>query len=133
MAKGHQSWRNSSVASLGAIRASAYLYVRKPVPRSVMCRGTISFANGAIEVEALVIAEALDLPPEVLMTMVRSGQITSLCERGVDADEGYYRQTFFHRSKRLRFVVDEGGQIIRRTTIDFGDRPLPAQLHRHGQ
>ena len=53
-----------------------------------MCRGTISFANGAIEVEAPVIAEALDLPPEVLMTMVRSGQITSLCERGVDADEG---------------------------------------------
>ena len=34
-----------------------------------MCRGTISFANGAIEVEAPVIAEALDLPPEVLMTM----------------------------------------------------------------
>ena len=98
-----------------------------------MCRGTISFANGAIEVEAPVIAEALDLPPEVLMTMVRSGQITSLCERGVDADEGYYRQTFFHRSKRLRFVVDGRGQIIRRSTIDFGDRPLPAQLHRHGQ
>ena len=86
---GARGWRNSSgVASLGAIRASAYLYVRKPVPRSVMCRGTISFASGAIEIEATVIAEALDLPPEVLMTMVRSGQITSLCERGVDADEG---------------------------------------------
>jgi hypothetical protein len=121
------------VASLGAIRASAYLYIRKPVPRSVMCRGTIRFANGAIEVEAPVIAEALDLSPEVLMTMVRSGQITSLCERGVDADEGYYRLTFFHRSKRLRFVMDGRGQIIRRSTIDFGNRPLPAQLHRPGQ
>ena len=42
-----------------------------------MCRGTISFANGAIEVEAPIIAEALNLPPEVLMTMVRSGEITS--------------------------------------------------------
>ena len=98
-----------------------------------MCRGTISFASGAIEVEAPVIAEALDLPPEVLMTMVRSGQITSLCERGVDADEGHYRLTFFHRSKRLRFVVDGRGQIVRRSTIDFGDRPLPTQLHRPGQ
>ncbi len=98
-----------------------------------MCRGTISFASGAIEVEAPVIAEALDLPPEVLMTMIRSGQITSLCERGVDADEGHYRLTFFHRSKRLRFVVDERGQIIRRSIIDFGDRPLPTQLHRPGQ
>ena len=98
-----------------------------------MCRGTISFANGAIEVEAPVIAEALDLPPEVLMTMVRSGQITSLCERGVDTDEGRYRLTFFLRGKRLRFVVDGRGQIIRRSTIDFGDRPLPTQLHRPGQ
>jgi hypothetical protein len=98
-----------------------------------MCRGTISFANGAIEVEAPVIAEALDLPPEVLMTMVRSGQITSLCERGVDADEGRHRLTFFHRRKRLRFVVDGRGQIIRRSIINFGDRPLPTQLHRPGQ
>jgi hypothetical protein len=32
-----------------------------------MCRGTISFANGAIEVEATVNAEALDLPPEALI------------------------------------------------------------------
>ena len=107
--------------------------VRKPVPRSVMCRGTISFANGAIEVEAMVIAEAFDLPPEVLMTMVRSGQITSLCERGVDADEARHRLTFFDRRKRLRFVVDGYGQIIRRSIINFGDRPLPTQLHRPGQ
>ena len=63
-----------------------------------MCRGTISFANGAIEVEATVIAEALDLPPEALMTMVRSGQITSLCERGVDADEGRYRLPSFTKA-----------------------------------
>ena len=98
-----------------------------------MCRGTISFANGAIEVEATVIAEALDLPPEVLMTMVRSGQITSLCERGVDADEGRYRLTFFHGSKRLRVVVDGRGQIIQRSSIDFGARPLPTQLHKPGQ
>jgi Family of unknown function (DUF6522) len=97
-----------------------------------MCRGTISFASGAIEVEAPIIAEALDLPPEVLMTMVRSGQITSLCER-VDTDEGHYRLTFFHRSKRLRFVVDERGQIIRRSIIDFDDHPSPTQLHRPGQ
>jgi Family of unknown function (DUF6522) len=98
-----------------------------------MCRGTINFANGAIEVEATVIAEAFDLPPEVLMTMVRSGQITSICERGVDTDEGRYRLTFFRGSKRLRLIVDGRGQIIRRSSIDFGDRPLPAQLHRPGQ
>ncbi len=98
-----------------------------------MCRGTISFANGAIEVEATVIAEALDLPPEALMTMVRSGQITSLCERGVDADEGRYRLTFFYKSKRLRFVMGGRGQIIRRSSIDFGDRPLPTRLRRPSQ
>jgi hypothetical protein len=94
---------------------------------------TINFANDAIEVEATVIAEAFDLPPDVLMTMVRSGQITRLCERGVDADEGRYRLTFFHGSKRLRLFVDGRGQFIQRSSIDFGDRSLPTQLHRPGQ
>jgi Family of unknown function (DUF6522) len=56
--------------------------------RFVMFPGMISFENAAIEIEATVIAEALDLNPEVVMSLVRSGQIRSLCERGVDADEG---------------------------------------------
>ena len=43
-----------------------------------MCRGTISLANGAIEVEATVIAEAFDLPPDVLLTMVGSGWAKSM-------------------------------------------------------
>jgi hypothetical protein len=98
-----------------------------------MRRGTTNFGTSAIEVEATVIAEAFDLPPEVVMTMVRSGQITSLCERGADADEERHRLTFFHESKRLRLVVDGRGRIIRRSSIDFGDRPLPPHLHRPGQ
>jgi hypothetical protein len=37
-----------------------------------MFPGMISFENAAIEIEATVIAEALDLNPEVVMSLVRS-------------------------------------------------------------
>ena len=39
-----------------------------------MFPGMINFENAAIEIEATVIAEALDLNPEVVMSLVRSGQ-----------------------------------------------------------
>ena len=98
-----------------------------------MASGTIRFENGAIEVDAMVLAEALGLEPLTVLRLVRSGEITTCCERGLGADAGRYRLTFFQGSKRLRLVVDEHGCILKRTSIDFGDRPLPLQSHRIGQ
>jgi Family of unknown function (DUF6522) len=60
--------------------------------------------------------------------LMRKGAITSLCERGIDADAGRFRMTFFYKSRRLRLVVDAAGNILQRSTIDFGDRPLPDAL-----
>jgi hypothetical protein len=60
------------------------------------------------------------------------GNITSLCERGVDADGGIYRPTFFHANRRLRLIVGESGNIIRRSMIDFGNRPIPAKTRNSG-
>jgi hypothetical protein len=60
--------------------------------------------------------------------MMRKGEITSLCERGVNEDAGRYRLTFFHKSRRFRLVVDGTGTVIQRSTVDFGDRPLPASI-----
>ena len=36
--------------------------------------------------------------------------------------------TFFLRGSRFRIVVDAAGRVIRRSTIDFGQRPLPPSL-----
>jgi hypothetical protein len=58
--------------------------------------------------------------------------ITSLCERGVGEDDGRWRVTFFHESRRFRLVIDEGGNVIQRSTIDFGDRQLPISMHKPG-
>jgi hypothetical protein len=90
----------------------------------------ISIENGSIEIDARLLAEALDLDASEFMTLVRSGQITSVSERGVGSDEGQFRLTFFFRGKRLRLIVDRFGRQIRKTMIDFGDRPLPSNVHR---
>jgi Family of unknown function (DUF6522) len=60
--------------------------------------------------------------------MIRNGEITSLCERGVNEDAGRYRLTFFHKSRRVRLVVDANGTVVQRSIINFGDRPLRASM-----
>ncbi len=49
---------------------------------------------------------------------MRAGRITSVMEK--DADEGRYRLTFFHGSMRARFVVDESGAVLQRSSVEFG-------------
>lgn len=85
----------------------------------------VEFENGEISVDARVIGKSLDLDPPTVLTRMREGAITSLCERGVDEDAGHYRLTFFHKSRRCQIVVDRDGRIVRQSTLDFGDRPLP--------
>jgi hypothetical protein len=90
----------------------------------------IEFEHDAIMVEATIVADGLGLAATQVPTLIRSGEITSICERGVEDDERRYRLTFFHAGKRFRLVVDSEGRLIRRSTIDFGDRPLPLRLRK---
>ena len=89
----------------------------------------IAIQDGAIEIEASIVAQGLELEPSSVQAMMRAGEITSLSERGVNEDAGRYRLTFFHKSRRFRLIVDESGTIIQRSIINFGDRPLPALMH----
>ncbi len=63
-------------------------------------------------------------PAQVLILM-RSRQITSICEQGVGADVGCHRLTFHYRNRRFRLVIDGAGQIVRRSSVDFGQRARP--------
>lgn len=92
----------------------------------------IAFQDGAICIDAAVIAQGLGIEASSVQALMRRGDITSLCEGGADEDAGRYRLTFFGRGRRLRLIVDETGKIIRRSVIDFGDRPLPAALRKPG-
>ena len=90
----------------------------------------IAFIDGDIEVPAELVAEGLGVSLQQMPTLMRAGTITGRCESGVDDDAGRHRLTFFCGGRRFRLIIDGEGRVIRRTAIDFGDRPLPQALHR---
>ncbi len=93
---------------------------------------TVSFEAGAIEVPAEVIAVGLDVAPQSIHSLMRNGDLTSICEKGAESDAGRFRLTFFLKSRRFELIVDSDGRILRRSTIDFGGKPLPPALRRPG-
>lgn len=83
-------------------------------------------------IDASLLGELLDLPPSGVQALMRDNKITSLCERGEGEHAGQYRLTFFYKGRRARLSIDETGTVIRRSIVDFGDRPVPSSLHRPG-
>ena len=92
----------------------------------------IEFENGAVQIDAAIVAEGLGLTPSLLRAEMRAGRITSLSERGVDADSGRHRLTFFSAHRRFRVVVDATGAIIQRSAVDFGQALLPKSARKAG-
>jgi Family of unknown function (DUF6522) len=83
-------------------------------------------------VDASLLGELLDVPASRIQSLMRRNEITSLCERGEGEHARQYRLTFFYKGRRARLSVDQSGRIIRRSIIDFGDRPLPSSTRRPG-
>jgi len=93
---------------------------------------TITFEDDAVQVPAAVIAYGFDLKTPMVQSLIRSGELTSLCEKGENEDVGRYRLTFFYMRRRFQLVIDSTGEILQRSVIDFGDWELPAALHKPG-
>jgi hypothetical protein len=89
----------------------------------------VEITNADIVVNAVLLGELLDIQPAEIPALMKSHAITSTCEKGVGEDSGEYRLSFFYRNRRLQLVVDEAGRILRRSVIDFGERPLPRSMH----
>lgn len=79
--------------------------------------------GGGVNVDAVLVAEGLRLTPEIVLTRIREGKITSLCERGAEEDAGRIRLTFFHGNRHVRLVVDEEGNVLDRSAANFHERP----------
>ena len=79
----------------------------------------VEIQDGVIQVDASIIGRDLGLEPFEVQSLMREGKLTSRCERGVEEDAGRFRLTFFHESRRLRLIIDNTGQIIRRSVIDY--------------
>jgi hypothetical protein len=88
----------------------------------------IEFENGAVQIDAAIVAEGLGLAPSLLQEEMRAGRITSLVERGVDADSGRHRLTFFSDSRRGR----RNRRDLQRSAVDFGDSLLPKSVRKVG-
>ena len=88
------------------------------------------FEDGAVQIDATIVADGLGMALPLLRESMRDGKITSLSEQGVDADKGRRRLTFFSEHRRFRIVVDESGSIIQRSTLDYGKLPLPKSAHK---
>lgn len=92
----------------------------------------IEFEDGAIQVDATIVGESLGIEPSLLQAYMREGKITSLCERGVDEDDGHYRLTFFFESRRFRLMIDKEGNLVQRSSVDLSDQPLLASARKPG-
>ena len=92
----------------------------------------IEFEDGVIQVDVAIVAAGLRIEPSLVQERMRTGKITTLCERGVAEDEGHHRLSFFSDNRRFRLVVDDDGTIVQRMAVDFGDRGLPASARRPG-
>jgi hypothetical protein len=90
----------------------------------------ITFEEGALKVDATIIGQCLGIEPARVQDLMRERKITCLCERGIDHDAGRYRLTFFYGNVRFRLVVDEAGNVVQHSAVDFGDRRLPASMRK---
>jgi Family of unknown function (DUF6522) len=90
----------------------------------------LEFEEGALSIDAAVIGRGLNVEPSLVQLRMREGKITVLCERGVCEDAGRHRLTFFYENRRFRLIVDEAGNAVQRSTLDFGDYPLPTSMRK---
>jgi hypothetical protein len=90
----------------------------------------VEFEQGTLSIDATVIGRGLNVEPSLVQGQMREGKITVLCERGVNDDAGRHRLTFFYKNRRFRLIVDEEGNAVQRSTVDFGNQPLPASMRK---
>lgn len=89
----------------------------------ILATEQVEFSENGFVVDARVIASAFDLEPARIQEFMRSGEITSRCERGVDEDEGKWRLTFWHENRAFRLTVDDSGAVLSRAGFPVQRKP----------
>ncbi len=78
-------------------------------------------------IAAADLAGLLDRAPAEVQRMMRDGGITSVFERGEGDDAGRYRVTFQDGARRVRLIVDENGQVLKRTRTPVAAVKIPRE------
>jgi len=66
----------------------------------------------SIEVDADRIALGLGLELAAFRQLMADRKVTVLCERGTGEDAGRWRASFYYEGRRVRLVVDAGGNVL---------------------
>ncbi|MBC2859643.1 DUF6522 family protein [Stappia sp. 28M-7] len=93
-----------------------------------MADSTDTAVSGDFAIDADVLAEGFGLSAEDFRERLRAGAVTGRVYRGIDEDAGTWRLEAFHANARLTVITDEEGRPLRRSLVDFGDRPLPREM-----
>ena len=102
---------------------------RQEAKRQTASERAVEVSGDTFVVDATLIGELLRISAAQVPALMRDGEITSACERGLDEHEGEFRLTFFYRNIRARLGTDATGRIIRKTVIDFGDAEQVRKLN----
>jgi hypothetical protein len=119
------TWSPDDVIAIGHCHAAA---IRATGGGMIEIEGS----GESFTVSAETIAEGLNLQPEQVQPMLAGRLITSWVEAGVDDDFGTFRLTFATDKRRLRLIVDALGNVISKSTLDFGGLDLPPGARKPG-
>ena len=71
-------------------------------------------------VDASDLGPILGLEPREVPEKMRSGEITSQSEEGIGDDSGKIRLTFWYLDRRVRFVCDKNGNVLKTSRSKTG-------------
>ena len=83
----------------------------------------INMTDGQPVIDAVDLGPLLGLKPALVPQLMRSGEITSRFETGVDADAGRFRLTFYYEGQRIRLTCSEDGTVLSTTRAPVGKQP----------
>jgi hypothetical protein len=85
---------------------------------------SVEVGDDGFIVHAAIIAEAFGIADAAVHELMKSGEITSTCETGMDDDEGRWRLTFFYLGRTFRLTIDADCKIISSARFDASRRRL---------
>ncbi|MBS0399141.1 MAG: hypothetical protein JSR95_10740 [Proteobacteria bacterium] len=80
----------------------------------------VEISGSDILIDADILAPLLGVAAADVPALMRKNEITSKCERGIDAHEGQYRLSFFYQDRRARLMVDLTGRVLQRARQESG-------------
>ena len=80
------------------------------------------------QIEAADLGPLLGVAPGDVQRLMRDGRITSFSEKGEGDDAGRHRITFRHDETRVRLIVNDAGEVLKRSRTTVAPKPLPGSL-----